>query len=332
MQAPRPVLVLCALLLAACGREPDVVIYCALDQVHSEPLLRRFEQETGLVVRAEFDVEAHKTVGLVKRIREEQNRPRCDVFWNNEIVHTVALAEDGFLAAYDSPSAADVPDAFRDPERRWTGFAARARILIVNTDRIDASAVSRVEDLADPKWRGQCAMARPLTGTTLTHFASLIDVIGDAETFALLARVRANDVQLLGGNAQVMHAVADGRVAFGLTDSDDFNVAREGGRPVAAVYPDQDGVGTLVIPNTIAILKDAPHPEAARRLVDWCLRPEIEAELAASRSAQIPVRAGVARPPEVRSAADFEVMAVDFARVGRDIAARQQRFNAVFRE
>jgi iron(III) transport system substrate-binding protein len=109
-------------------------------------------------------------------------------------------------------------------------------------------------------------------------------------------------------------------------------VARVAGRPVAAVYPDQGGLGTLVIPNTLAILQDAPHPEAARRLVDWLLRPEIEAELAASRSAQIPVRAGVARPPEVRSAQDFEVMAVDFAAVGRDIEARQQRFNTVFRE
>jgi iron(III) transport system substrate-binding protein len=101
---------------------------------------------------------------------------------------------------------------------------------------------------------------------------------------------------------------------------------------VAAVYPDQDELGTLVIPNTIAILADAPHPEAARRLVDWILRPEIEAELAASRSAQIPVRASVPRPEHVRSAADFKVMTVDFAAVGRDIEARQQRFNEMFRE
>ena len=328
--------ILCGLLLAGlfagCGEQADVVIYCALDQVHSEPLLRRFEQETGLKVRAEFDVEAHKTVGLVKRIREEQNRTRCDVFWNNEIVHTIGLAEDGLLAAYDSPSAADIPNQFRDPEMRWTGFAARARVLIVNTDMIRPSDVTRVEDLADPKWKGKGAMARPLTGTTLTHFATLIDMLGDQQTFDFLARIQANGTQLLGGNAQVMLAVADGRAAFGLTDSDDFNVARENGRPVAAVYPDQDGLGTLVIPNTISVLAKAPHPEAARKLVDWVLRPEVEAELAASRSAQIPVRAAVARPAHVKSAAEFKVMAADFGRVGKDIEARQQRFNALFRE
>jgi len=91
-------------------------------------------------------------------------------------------------------------------------------------------------------------------------------------------------------------------------------------------------VGTLVIPNTLAILADAPHPEAARKLVDFILSTEVEESLAKSASAQIPVRAAVPRPAHVRSAADFKVMAVDFARVGRDITARQQRFNEMFRE
>jgi hypothetical protein len=118
--------------LGGCAPEPDVVLYCALDQVFSEELVREFERETGLRVRAEFDVEAQKTVGLVRRLREEAARPRCDVFWNNEIAHTVSLAEDGLLSPYDSPSAADIPEEFRDPQRRWTGFAARARVFIVN--------------------------------------------------------------------------------------------------------------------------------------------------------------------------------------------------------
>ena len=110
-----------ALLLGACGAEPDLVVYVAHDQVHSEPLIRRFERETGLSVRAEYDVEANKTIGLVNRIREERNRPRCDVFWNNEIAHTVSLAEDGLLAAYDSPSAAGIP--------RRSGAMSQARLI-----------------------------------------------------------------------------------------------------------------------------------------------------------------------------------------------------------
>jgi iron(III) transport system substrate-binding protein len=324
-----------ALALAlGCAREPDVVLYCALDQVFAEQLVRDFEREHGLTVRAEFDVEAAKTVGLVARIREEAARPRCDVFWNNEIAHTVSLAEDGLLAAYDSPAAADIPAAYRDPQRRWTGFAARARVFIVNTTLADPAQIHGLEDLLDPRWKGKVCMARPLTGTTLTHATALFVGWGEERTRAWLERLTAPDSPLSfqQSNGQVMRRVREGQMAWGLTDTDDFNVARQMGFPVAAVYPDQgDGKqGTLVIPNTLAILANAPHPEAARKLVDYLLSSETEAKLAASESAQIPVRADVARPAHVRSAAELTVMQVDWVEVGRQIEARSAELAELF--
>ena len=323
---------------AGCAEEPDVVIYCALDQVFSEPLLARFEQETGLKVQAEFDVEQHKTVGLVRRIREEQNRPRCDVFWNNEIANTVALARDGLLASYVSPSAADIPAQYKDAEGRWAGFAARARILIVNTDLVpDPSVVTSMYDLVDERWSGQVGMAKPLTGTTLTHFAALYDVLGPAAADDHIDRILDSGVNLTRSNGQLMKLVASGEFAFGWTDTDDFNVAREDGYPVVAVYPDQEPgrdrtepLGTMVIPNTVAILAGAPRPENAKRLVDWILSREIERELAFSRAAQIPVRATVERPEHVLSTSEFEVMEIDYTAVGLALDEHLELFSKRF--
>jgi len=340
---PRAALLLLPVLLApwaaACAPEADVVVYCALDQVHAEPLLKRFEDETGLRVRAEFDVEAHKTVGLVERIRAESGRPRCDVFWNNEIAHTVEMAGEGLLAAYDSPSAADIPETFRDPERRWTGFAARARVLIVNTELVpDPSVVRGMQDLVDPLWAGRAGIAAPLTGTTLTHVTALYDVIGEEATRAWLRAIVDGDVAVTRGNAHVMKLVSTGELAWGFTDTDDLNVALGNGQPVVAVYPDQkaalgeDAIGTLVIPNTVAVLAAAPHPDAARRLVDFVLSREVERELAWSRSAQIPVRADVDRPAHVRSAAELDVMAVDWAHVGATVRQRLAEHTELFLE
>jgi iron(III) transport system substrate-binding protein len=323
-----------ALALGACAPEPDVVLYCALDQVFSEQLVREFEAETGLTVRAEFDIEAQKTVGLVRRIREEAARPRCDVFWNNEIAHTVSLAEAGLLASYASPSAEGIPPAFRDPQDRWTGFAARARVFIVNTDLADPAAIASFDDLLDPRWAGKVCMARPLTGTTLTHVTALYTIWGEERTREWLQRATAEDSPLsfVQSNGQVMRLVSEGQMAWGLTDTDDFNVALQKGAPVAAVFPDQgEGQpGTLVIPNTVAILADAPHPEAARRLVDFILSREVEARLAASDSAQIPVRDDVPRPEHVRSAEQLTVMPVDWAEVGRQIEARAAELGELF--
>ncbi len=319
--------------LGACGSKgPDVVLYCALDQMFAETLVKEFERETGLVVRAEYDVEAAKTVGLVKRIREERSRPRCDVFWNNELAHTVALANDGLLASYDSPSAAGIPADFRDPQQRWTAFAARARVFIVNTTLADPAQLTSLEDLFDPKWRGKVCMARPLTGTTLTHLTALYAAEGDAKGDEFVRRIEESGVNLVQSNGQVMRLVREGQMAWGLTDTDDFNVALNGGHPVAQVFPDQapGARGALLIPNSVALLADAPHPEAARKLIDFILSREVEEKLAFAEGAQIPVRADVKRPPHVKSAADLSLMRVDWARVGADIERRMTQFKERF--
>jgi len=288
------------ILAAGCGRDADVTLYVALDQTHSESLIEQFEEQSGLEVNARFDTEAAKTVGLVSAIIEESSRPRCDVFWNNELAQTVRLAQKGLLEAYDSPSAAGIPAAFKDEDALWTGFAARARILIVNTERIPESAdyPKSMWDLLDPKWKGQCAVARPLTGTTLTHFTALRYVLGEAEFKRFIDGLFENEVVLLQSNGATMREVAAGKLAFAFTDTDDYHVALLKGHPVAAVFPDQEegAPGTMLIPNSVSIIKGAPHPEAARKLVDWVLSEQTEAALAAARSAQIPVRSTVKGP------------------------------------
>ena len=328
------VCLLSGLALTACADEPDLVVYCSLDQEFGEPLIRQYEQETGLKVRVEFDVEANKNVGLALRVREERERPRCDVFWSNEFAMVVALAEDGLLFPYASPSAANIPARFRDPEHRWHGFAARARVYIVNTNLVDPASIQTMDDLLDPRFAGKVAMARPLAGTTITHMAALYQVMGEPAARSYLERIallaREGKLNLANGNAHVMRLVSEGQAAFGWTDTDDYNVAREKGLPVAAVYPDKDGVGTMLIPNTICIPAYAPRKEAAQRFVDWVLTERTEAALAASRSAQIPVRASVPRPAHVVGAEAFKPMDYDLRAVGASIQARAKEFQELF--
>ena len=108
--------------------------------------------------------------------------------------------------------------------------------------------------------------------------------------------------------------MAAGQLAFGLTDTDDALIEVEKGMPVAIVYPDQgaDGLGTLLIPNTLAIVRGCPHPAAARRLVDYLLSPAVEARLAAGESAQIPLNPKVPPPARLKMPRPFKTMQVDF--------------------
>ncbi|MBK8975717.1 MAG: extracellular solute-binding protein [Planctomycetes bacterium] len=289
-------------LLAACGHE-DVTLYCALDQEHSEQLVRAYEKAAGVTVDANFDTESSKTVGLVSAIIEEAQRPRCDVFWNNELAQTVRLAQKGLLQPYVSPAAAGIPAQFKDPNGLWTGFAARARVLIVNTKQLGedpAAWPKSIWDLTDPKWRGRCAIALPLTGTTLTHFVALRTVLGEERFHEWLDGLERNDVRFLQSNGATMKTTADpdNEIAFAFTDTDDFHVALSKGLPVACVFPDQQdgGIGTMLIPNSVGIVKGCPHLEQAKQLVDYIVSEQVEALLAAAKSAQIPLRATVEGP------------------------------------
>ncbi len=318
---------LLCVLLPGCWRTggPEVVVYTALDSEFSTPIFERFTAESGVAVLPKFDAESTKTVGLAEAIGAERGRPRCDVFWNNEILHTLRLERLGLLAAYVPPAAKDYPAAYRDPQGFWHGFAARARVLVVNTKLLpEGERPASILALADRKWRGRAAMAKPLFGTTATQAACLFAVWGDRRAKDFFSRLRQNDVQILSGNKQVALSVAAGRVAFGLTDTDDALIEVEKGMPVAIVWPDQGAAepGTLLIPNTLAIIRGGPNPAAARRLVDYLLSPEVESRLAAGPSAQIPLN------PKAKTATRLLTMPPALKTMQVDFAAAAEKWNA----
>jgi iron(III) transport system substrate-binding protein len=301
--------------LVGCGGPSEVVVYTALDQDFSAPIFREFTSDTGFTVLPKYDTESTKTVGLVTNIINEANRPRCDLFWNNEILNTIRLEQRGLLRPYQSPAAAGYPKEAQSPSGMWYGFAARARVLVVNTNRVaEVRRPKSIRDLADPQWADQCAIAKPLFGTTATHAACLFAAWGDDEAKEFLVDVKGN-ARILAGNKQVAQAVAAGTLIFGLTDTDDAIIEIEKGMPVTIVYPDQgEGQsGTLFIPNTLAIIANSPNPEAAEKLLDYLLSSDAERRLADGPSAQIPLRKGVPASPRVKTPADVRAMSVDWA-------------------
>lgn len=297
----------------------EVVVYAALDKEFSDRVLRQFESETGITVRAKFDVESNKTTGLANEILAHTANQRADLFWNNEILHTLRLQREGILEIVNGLDTSDFPAQFVSPSNEWFGFAARARVLIVNTDLISEDRYPRsVLELANPDWKDRCGMARPFFGTTATHAAVLADRWGPEKAKQFFTDV-AKNASIEGGNKQVALKVARGELVFGLTDTDDAIIEIEKGAPVAIVFPDQaaDQMGTLLIPNTLCVIKNGPNTEHAKQLAAFLLRPEVEAQLAAGASAQIPLNRSVAATSRVLPNGDYRTMQVDFPSAAR---------------
>lgn len=311
--------------LAACEPSgPRVVAYVSLDSIYSGSILDRYSRASGVRMIPRFDAEFDKTTGLMNRILAMRQDPEADLFWNNEVMRSIVLKRKGCLARYVPPTAADIPAAFKDPDGYWTGFAARARVILVNTDLVAAAAEpTSIFDFLKPEWKRRFAVARPLFGTSSTHAAAMFAVLGPAKAKALMQGWLANGCRVQPGNAQCRNLVRDGHIAACLTDTDDANGAIAAGAPVRMIYPDQgEGqLGTLVIPNTVVLIRNGPNPEQAKRLIDHICSREVEAWLARSAGAQMPLRAGIRPHSRQFDFTRIKAMAVDWERVADQLEA-----------
>ncbi|HXP60638.1 MAG TPA: extracellular solute-binding protein [Dongiaceae bacterium] len=258
---------LCAATLPVLGAaDTYVVAYCAQDEDFALPILTDFEKETGLKVRAVYDSEAVKTVGLANRLLAEQRRPQCDVFWGNEEMRTRLLAAQ---------------NVFRQTNG-WAAFGYRTRRLVINTNRLSLHTAPRsLLELTNPAWRGKVALAMPQFGTTSTHFHALRQFWGQERWLAWCRGLAANKPFLVDGNSVVARLVGSGEAWLGVTDSDDIAAGQREGLPLAAMPLSEE---SLLIPNTVAVTRNTPHPEAAQRLFDYLQRPDVVRRLVAAKA------------------------------------------------
>jgi iron(III) transport system substrate-binding protein len=284
-----PALAVAALCAPACGFA-QVVVYTSADQEYAEIVLKEAEAATGLKVAAVFDAEASKTVGLERRLVAEKGKPRADVFWNSEFLRTHRLDRQGVLADTAVDKSLGLPASVTTPHS--VGVGIRGRVIAVNTAQFkDAQRPRRLEDLAEPRFKGKVAIARPLFGTTSTHFAALHAKWGEARFTRFLQALKKNDVAILPGNGDVRDAVAAGRAAVGLTDTDDAIGAIKRGQALAMVFPDQDGDGAFGIYMTVGRVRGGPNAAGAQKLVEYLASEKSEQRLIELGAVQLSVRA-----------------------------------------
>jgi iron(III) transport system substrate-binding protein len=310
---------LVAVVVASCGRgdssRREVSAYVSADRPFSEPIMQEYQRRTGVRVNVVYDTEETKSTGLANRLLAEKDRAQADVFWSSEPVRTLVLKSRGVLAPYRSAAAEGIAATFKDPDGYWTGFSARLRVIVYNSNQITSGDAPRsIFDLADPRWKGQVAIADPRFGSTSFHVAALYAEIGDERADDYFRKLKANEVKIVDGNSVVRDMVARGDVSVGLTDTDDVNVAIEDGQPIGMVLPDANGLGVPVMPNMVSLIAGAPHPDEGRRLIDYLLSPAVEQQLAQSEAVQIPLHAGVPGPKNIPAINTFKPMTLDYAK------------------
>jgi iron(III) transport system substrate-binding protein len=283
--------VLMLLLLAGCTRDKAVpsapraanrvVLYCSVDDVYAKPVIAALERQTGLRIDVLYDTEAAKTAGLANRIRAEKGRPQGDVFWSSALLQTLLLEQEDLLAPYQSPSSRGIPAAFKG--RNWAAPGVRSRVIVWHKS-VKIPPRSR-DDLLSPRFRAGVGISNPQFGTASDEAAALGVRWGGAKTLAWYEGLKRNGAKVLPGNSVVAQRVARGELLAGITDTDDYLAEKKRGGAIVA-----GDMQMMAMPQSVAILKNARHPAAARRLVDALLREETESLICASMPGVFPTR------------------------------------------
>ena len=270
-----------SLLLVSCKQDENtLIVYTSVDRNYSEQVFNDFEEKTGIKVLPAYDSEASKTTGMVNKLIEEKENPVADVFWNGEFAQTILLKEKGILASYKSKKADDISINYKDEEGYFTAFGGRARCILVNTDLLEYDDYPKTfADVLNDKYEAsKIGIAYPIFGTTATHAAAIFADLGSDVATNFYKDLYDRNIRVVDGNATVRDLVVDGQLIFGLTDSDDALVAINKGKPVKIIWPDQgqEDRGTLIVPNTVAIIKGSASNQNAQTFVDYMLSEETE--------------------------------------------------------
>ncbi len=334
-------------LLARAGRDragARVICYTSADSVYAKVLFAEFTKATGIAVDAVFDTEATKTTGLVQRLLNEKDgggASRADVWWSSEPFGTIKLARTGVLDETTAPRAEEHmkqnggsgwPANLRAADRTWYGFGSRARVIVYNTKFVEEKdAPRRLGQLLRPAFKDRIAIAKPQFGTTRGHFGALVALFGEERFEKWLIALKANGVRLMDGNASVVAAVARGECRVGLTDTDDVYSGQREGWPVAISWEHDDcrsllprepdgssdadlpGMGSMLIPSTVGLVKGGRNRAAAVEMVEFLLSPAAQRSLAQTESRNTPVDPEVRKEfaqYDVRNPAELDLAAV----------------------
>jgi len=314
-------LVLISILVGCKKNADEVVVYCTVDQIFSEPILQDFEQQTGIQVRAVFDTEETKSTGVMNRLIAEKDNSQCDVFWSGDPVRNGLLQSRGITSPYLSIQTALIPVHFKEPGHHWIGLSARARVLMYNKQSISPETLPKsILDLTEARFKGQFGIANPLFGTTTFHMAALFTVLGDSIAEKWMNDLKINQVTIATSNGDIKKRVMNGELAFGLTDTDDVFEAMKESPDVDYIFLDQqeEGIGTLIMPNALSMIKDSPNAENGRKFMDYLLSRQTEAKLAIS-CAQMPLIKGTKVPEGVPSLDNIIPMKIDYSQTSETL-------------
>jgi iron(III) transport system substrate-binding protein len=299
------------------------------DEGYVRGMARAFELETG--IKTEYVRQsAGEALGTLKTQRAQ---PRFSVWWGGSIDGYIAADADGLLTPYQPRGSAQIPRQYKAADGAWTGVWVGALALAVNPRVLAAKGLPEPTswaDLANPIYAGQIALGHPATsGTAYTMLATIMQ-LHHRDLDAGYAYLQALDRNVVLGRYETSGAttpriVARGDAAIGVAFSHDIVATiRDGATDLKEVFP-TEGTGYEI--GGMALLKNGPEPELAKRFLDWALTARAQELGPLFTAYQIPTNPDAKVPEQSVRLSSVKTIDYDFAWAGTNRDTLVDRFS-----
>ncbi len=322
-----------SLLAFGCGGSGKMPI--VLYSPHGRDLLELFET-TYEANHPEHDVRwlDMGSQEVYDRIRSEAANPQADVWFGGPDTIFSRGVEDDLLQPFRPTWADAVPPSSRHAEDRYFGLYLALPILVYNSDAVSEEEAPRDwEDLLDPRWTDEIVVRDPIaSGTMRTAFGMILSrsiaETGDVEAgFDWLRRLDAQTKEYTQNPALLFSKLTRQEAKVSIWELTDILLLQQQGSPLAYRFATS---GTPVIDDSIGLVANAPHADAAREFIEWVGSTEAQ-RLAAERLFRIPARTDLPRDElpswAVEVLDSMHPAEVDWDRLAREGTAWMERWD-----
>jgi len=287
----------------------EVLFYSAMIDYPMSRLMTAFEEDTGI----KGSWVTMSTGEMIARALAEKKNPQADIIIGLASEAIESVREEGIFLAYRSPVRKDIPAEYYDEEGVWCAFSLAALSIGINTERWeskygDKPYPSKWEDLVDPAFKGEIVIPSPLhSGTAYTFLATIFFAIGEEKGWEYLTKLDKNVAYYTTSGAAPIRAVASGEFTLGLTFSQDQLMVAAAGYPIKIAFPKKTGPEIT----SMAIIRDGPNPDGAKKFVDWMLGKKAQ-QMHSDLQFQPSPRSDVILPPGAIPLAELDLVEYDF--------------------
>lgn len=327
---------LLALLVAAlsagesAAQEKVLNLYTARHYSTDEAFYTGYTKATGIKInRIEGGEDA-----LFERIKSEGANSPGDVFLTVDAARLWRAEQAGIFAPVKSATLDKrIPVASRGADNKWFGFSARARVIAYDKSKIKPSELSRYEDLANAKWKGQICVRPSSHPYNLSLIASLISHLGEEKTTDWARGVTANLARPpRGGDSDQLKAVEVGECSIAISNHYYYLRLMRSQKPkeraviekVGLIWPNQADRGTHINVSGGGLLQNAPNKDAGVKFLEY-LASDAAQTLFANGNNEWPIVKGAKlNNPALESLGEFKTDALPLANLGKSQAAAQR--------